>query len=471
MVAAMPLDPIMQLTADQWRASAARDSLPIYARRMFPGYRSATHIDRLIEALEWAVSTPDARLIVTLPPRHSKSVHVSELLPAWFLGRNPGKRIIAASHSASLAYTFSRRVRNQMLHGAWPFFGVKVADDKGAVQAWDIEGQRGGYVAVGVGGSPTGQGGDGIILDDVLRSAADASSQTVRDSIWEWYQGTIRTRLEPGGFIVLTATRWHEDDLTGRLLGAMSAGGEQWRHVHMPAINDKGEPLWPERWPTEALERIRNAVGSRVFEAQYQGRPAPDAGNVFNRDWWQIYDAPPDRQQFDQIIQSWDMTFRETSSGSYIVGQVWGALDADRYLLDQVRFRGDFPAAVSAVRSLTASWPESHEKIVENKANGPAIVATLRKEIPGLIEVQPEGGKEARANAVAWQVESGNVYLPDPKLKPWAQELIDEAAAFPNGAHDDQVDALSQALLRLQDRGPAFADNIGDFFADLYGAG
>jgi predicted phage terminase large subunit-like protein len=718
-----------------------RRRLTHYARRMFSGYQTARHIGKLIEAIEWAVSTPNARLIVTMPPRHSKSVHVSELLPAWFLGMNPDKRIIAASHSAALAYTFSRRVRNQIQHPRWPFPDTEVADDKGAVQAWDIQGRRGGYVAVGVGGSPTGQGGDGIIIDDPLRSAADADSQTVRDSLWEWYQGTIRTRLEPGGFIILTAcmtgdtavlrpdgsttplcdirvgdviatyedgvlasarvldwikhrpdsiyeistksgiiaranarhpflvdrgnkrewvrlrdlkpgdclvrvardtepirasnarltdatnprnargfatrittrlggrpafalprsitnrgatrnssgvtasplptmtvcspnragvalsaieprtrrlekiqrtartvvsslttatrlarfaacsamsatllsdtaipknscskplptsdfttdeivsitpagiedvfditvdrtenfiangvvshnTRWHEDDLTGRLLAAQETGGEQWRHLHMPAIDTEGNALWPERWSASDLERVRAAVGSRVFEAQYQGRPAPDAGNVFNREWWRLYTEEPERGQFDQIIQSWDMTFRETKSGSYIVGQVWGTLGADRYLLDQVRFRGDFPKAVAAVRTMSEQWPESREKIVENKANGPAIVATLRNEIPGLIEVQPEGGKEARANAVAWQVESGNVYLPDPKLHPWAQELIDEAAAFPNGAHDDQVDALSQALLRLQNRPDVWGEDTSAFLRAAFG--
>lgn len=446
-----------------------RRRLASFAVRMYPGYQTAAHITELIEALEWAVSTPNARLIVTMPPRHSKSVHVSELLPAWFLGRYPDKRIIAASHSAALAYTFSRRVRNQMQHPAWPFHDAQVADDKGAVQAWDIHDRRGGYIAVGVGGSPTGQGGDGIIIDDPLRSAADADSQTVRDSLWEWYQGTIRTRLEPGGFIIITATRWHEDDLTGRLLAAQETGGEQWRHLHMPAIDTEGNALWPERWSASDLERVRAAVGSRVFEAQYQGRPAPDAGNVFNREWWRLYTEEPERGQFDQIIQSWDMTFRETKSGSYIVGQVWGTLGADRYLLDQVRFRGDFPKAVAAVRTMSEQWPESREKIVENKANGPAIVATLRNEIPGLIEVQPEGGKEARANAVAWQVESGNVYLPDPKLHPWSQELIDEAAAFPNGAHDDQVDALSQALLRLQNRPDVWGDDTSAFLRAAFG--
>jgi predicted phage terminase large subunit-like protein len=732
----------------------AQASLLAFAQRMYPGYQTSPHIEQLCEAIEWAVSTPNARLIVTMPPRHSKSLNVSEHLPAWFLGRNPDKRVIGASHSASLAYTFSRRVRNKIADYRYPFPGISVADDKGAVQAWDIQNHQGGYVAVGVGGSPTGQGGDLIIIDDPIRGAADAESETVRDALWEWYQGTLRTRLEPNGAIIVTAcmtgdtevtmadgsvkhlkditvgdriatyengrvstsrilhwinhgpdfiyeiktkygkiiranerhpflvdreglrewvrlrdlkagdclirvlcqkghgpaslvptkdarsqpsardtatritarcdgravsdlhpstmspgvtrssnaataspplstmpwskhraddapsaessprpirkpsqptertdgslltiatiparsegycatsatslsviatpknscskpqpisdftpdeivsiapagiedvfdvqvertenfiangvvshnTRWHEDDLTGRLIEAQKAGGESWRHLHLEAINDQGEPLWPERWPLEALERIRSAVGTRVFEAQYQGRPAPAEGGTFKRDWWRFWATDltpkdeaegiverPNLQTFDKIIQSWDMTFRETKSGSYIVGQVWGTLGADRYLLDQVRFRGDFPKAVAAVRTMSEQWPESREKIVENKANGPAIVATLRNEIPGLIEVQPEGGKEARANAVAWQVESGNVYLPDPKLHPWAQELIDEAAAFPNGAHDDQVDALSQALLRLQNRPDVWGEDTSAFLRAAFG--
>jgi len=447
----------------------AQRSLAAFGQRTFSGYQMAAHITELIAALEWAVTTPDARLIVTMPPRHSKSVHVSELLPAWYLGRFPDKRVIGASHSASLAYTFSRRVRNRIADYRWPFPAVTIADDKGAVQAWDLQGHRGGYVAVGVGGSPTGQGADLLTIDDPLRSAADAESETVRDALWEWYQGTMRTRLEPGGAIIVTATRWHDDDLTGRLLAAQDAGGERWRHLHMPAINDAGDALWPERWPLDALERIRTAVGSRVFEAQYQGRPSPAEGDTLKRQWWRYYDDRPPLNLFDRLIQSWDMTFRETAHGSFVVGQVWGALNADRYLLDQVRLRTDFPGSLAAMRDLSDRWPMTHEKLVENKANGPAIVATLKHEIPGLIEVQPDGGKEARANAVSWQIEAGNVYLPDAQRCPWVLDFIEECAAFPNGKHDDQVDAMTQALVRMQRA--SFAALDADLIADLQALG
>ena len=176
------------------------------------------HILTLIDALEWAANTPDARLIVTMPPRHSKSLHVSENFPAWFLGRNPDKRVIAASHTQELANTFSRRVRNKIASERYPFPGVTIAGDKAAVKAWDIDGHLGGYYAVGVGGSPTGHGGDVIVIDDPIKNQADAESETIREALWEWYTGTIRTRLEPEGAIVLTNTRWHDDDLAGRLL-------------------------------------------------------------------------------------------------------------------------------------------------------------------------------------------------------------------------------------------------------------
>lgn len=442
-----------------------------FTSRIFPKYETAHHIRILAEALEWAVKTPDARLIVTMPPRHSKSLHVSENLPAWFLGNNPDKRVIAASHTAALAYTFSRRVRNKFNDPRWPFPTVRIAGDKAAVQAWDIDGRYGGYYAVGVGGAPTGSGGDLIVIDDPIRSAADADSQTVRDALWEWYQGTLRTRLEPGGSIVLTATRWHDDDLTGRLLVAQETGGEQWRHVHMPAIEENGDALWPERWPVDALKRIQQAVGDRVWEAQYQGKPSVAEGNVFKRVWWRFWqhrdaDLPPVRikiadgeyheaevyelpAQLDTQIQSWDMAFKDTKSGSFVVGQVWGKASADVFLLDQVRDQMAFPETVDAVRSLSTSWPKTHEKYVEDKANGPAVVAQLQHEIAGLLPVSPEGGKESRANAVTWMVKAGNVYLPHPAYAPWVWDLIEEASNFPNAKHDDQVDALSQALVHL----------------------
>lgn len=481
-------DEVLRLLAsrseDEWLALAAQKSLRAFCSRMFTDYTRSAHIDLLTSALERAVETPDYRLIVTMPPRHSKSVHVSEHLPAWFLGRFPDRRVMQVSHTAELAFTFSRRVRNKILDPRWPFPRVTVAGDKSAVKAWDISGRLGGYLAVGVGGSPAGHGANLIVIDDPIGSIAVAESEASREALWEWYQGTIRDRLEPGGSMVVTSTRWHEEDLTGHLLSEMRSGGEIWHHLHLPALrasfrpssqdpfapSGKGGPasgsqnprtyedptkleaLWPERWPVSSLLQVKKAVGSRVWEARFQGRPSPMEGGLLQRSWWHFYRSPPARLSGHLI--SADMSFRETKEGSFVVLQVWACLGADRYLLDQSRFRADFPAALAAFRAFCKKWPQARTKLVENKANGPAIVASLRHEVSGINEVNPVGGKLARASAISAQVESGNVYLPDPEFHPWVYDFIEECASFPHGSHDDQVDAMSQALARLEITNP-----------------
>lgn len=471
MVAMHPAyDIAMRYSADEWRQMAARSGLGAFSARMYARYETARHIAELVAALEWAATTPDARLIVTMPPRHSKSLHVSEHLPAWYLGRFPDNRVIGASHTQRLANVFSRRVRNKIAHPRYPFPSVRVAGDKAAVEAWDIEGHEGGYICVGVGGSPVGQGGNLIVIDDPIKNQADADSETMREALWEWYTGTMRTRLEPGGSIVVTATRWHDDDLTGRLLAAEKTGGEQWRHIHMPAIDDEGNALWPERWPIERLRILQGAVGPRVWTAQYQGRPTVPEGEILKSTWWRFWqpigsNLPPVKIKradgsyhlapviplpaaFDEQVQSWDMTFKTTKAGSYVVGQVWAKQAARKFLLDQMRDRYNFPQTIQAFKSLTERWPTTHLKLVEDKANGPAVIDQLASEIPGIVSVSPAGGKEARANAVAWTIEAGDVYLPHPSICPWVWDFIVECAAFPHGKNDDQVDGMSQALVR-----------------------
>ncbi|MDQ3095792.1 MAG: phage terminase large subunit, partial [Actinomycetota bacterium] len=223
-----------------------------------------------------------------------------------------------------------------------------------------------------------------------------------------------------------------------------------WTVLHLPALNDDGTALWPERFSTAELTETKAEIGSRNWEALYQGRPSPSEGGLLKREWWKFYREAP--TVFDRLLTSWDMTFKETKEGSYVVGQVWGQREANYYLLDQMRARMDFPEAVFAVRALAAKWPAVREHVVEDKANGPAVIATLRNKIAGMIPVNPEGGKEARANAVSPMIEAGNVYLPDPLTAPWIHDFIEECAAFPMGANDDQVDAMSQALVRLRPR-------------------
>lgn len=428
---------------------------------MVPNYQTSNHIHELVNALEWAVATPNARLIVDLPPRHSKSLHVSENLPAWYLGNHPDKRVIAASHTASLAYTFSRRVRNKISHPRYPFPSVTIAGDKASVQAWDIAGFQGGYMAVGVSGTPVGAGADLILLDDPIRSSADADSENVRAALWEWYQGDIRTRLEPGGSIILTATRWHFDDLAGRLLDEQRHGGESWRHLHMPAIDDDGAALWPERWPLETLEAIKTAVGMRVWTSQYQGNPVPADGGLFKDWWWQRYTTPPKLTTLDLVL---DSAFKDGVGNDYSVFALWGSDGrGSSYLLNLWRQKVQYPdlmrLAHTAHAWATTTFPGLHVPLViEDKASGQSAIQTLKRPmatldgptLPALpivpFPVKSTESKQARAEGITPMIEGGRVFVPE--HAPWLADWIDEHQKFPNGAHDDMVDTTVMALAR-----------------------
>lgn len=460
-------------------ATDEQQRLAAFTQRMYPPFMPAAHIDTLHRELTRAVSMPGARLIVTMPPRHSKSLNVSEHLPAWFLGNHPDKRVIAASHTASLAYTFSRRVRNKISDPRWPFPGIAVADDKGAVSAWDIAGRLGGYVSVGVGGSPTGVGADLILIDDPIRSQQDADSQTVRDALWEWYQGTLYTRLEPGGSIVLTATRWHDDDLTGRLLDAQQHGGDQWRHIHMPAIDDDGNPLWPERWSIESLERIRQAVGTKVFESQYQGRPVPGEGGTFKHEWWQRYRELPQIVGIDIAV---DSAFKTGTANDYSAFSAWARSAAgDAYLVNVWRERVAFPDLIrlgyTAADWCAGSFPDVESLLaVEDQASGQSAIQMWQSGEYGrslsvvAVPVAGQGSKLSRAESVTPFVEGGRAYIPEDGAFPWLADWLTEHDRFPSGKHDDMVDTTAIALSRLMQSRSGWDDlqsGLGGWFGEM----
>lgn len=428
---------------------------------MFPGYRPQWFHLLLAACLEAVERGEIDRLIVTMPPRHGKSEQVSVRFPAWYLGRNPDKRVIATSYAAHLARRFSGQARNQLLDERWPF-PVELSLDTQSKESWDLAGRRGGYISAGVGGPITGQGAHLLLIDDPVKNAQEAESEAFRDAVWEWYTSTAYTRLEEGGAIVVVQTRWHADDLAGRLIkqAEEDPDADQWVVLNLPAIAEADEPwgrktgeaLWPAKYDLSKLQRIKKAIGSRFFDALYQQRPSAAEGTILKRAWWRHWTAMPDR--FDQVLLSWDMAFKDTKGSDFVVGQVWGTKGADAYLLDQTRGRLDFPATVKAFEEQAKKWPQARTKLVEDKANGSAVIDTLKHQIPGLVPIEPEGGKQARAAAVSWYVEAGNVYLPDPKLPGygWVNEFVDEASQFPLGSHDDQVDACTQALNRIANR-------------------
>jgi predicted phage terminase large subunit-like protein len=312
-----------------------------------------------------------------------------------------------------------------------------------------------------------------LVIDDPLKGRAEADSEVYRNGAWDWWTETARTRLAPHAPVVMVNTRWHELDLSGRLI-TDDQEQHHWRVVNIPAQCESGDdPLGrePEQYmisarlnpdgsqrTVEQWRQIRRDVGERGWSALYQGRPAPAEGAMLKRAWWRYGTTPayylrPDGSAhahgMDQVIQSWDMAFKDAATSSYVVGQVWGKRGADAFLLDQVRDHMDFPTTCRAVEALSAKWPQASLKLIEDKANGPAVIAQLRKKVPGMVPVSPKDSKEARVAAISPFVEAGNVHLPDPLHTPWVDGFVSEASQFPTGTHDDQVDALTQAVSRL----------------------
>lgn len=297
-----------------------------------------------------------------------------------------------------------------------------------------------------------------LIVDDPISNMQEALSQRVRDSVWDWFTSTAYTRLSPGGGCIVMCTRWHLDDIVGRLIAASNDGsGETWEVIEYPAIAEHdeqyrkaGEALHPERFDEKAFERIRKSVGERVWASLYQQHPVPDGGAMFKSDWIQHWSPATLPKVFDAHVLSWDMTFKGTDNSDFVVGQVWAKSGANFYLLDQVRGRWDFVKSLEMFVKFADKWPQVRRKLVEDKANGPAIISTLKKHISGIVPITPKESKEARAFAVTTLFEAGNVFLPPVDMYPWVKsELLPELLSFPAAAHDDIVDSLTQALSDL----------------------
>ena len=444
-------------------------------------------LDLIDSELVRLVNEPGGRLIISMPPQQGKSTRVSQIFPVWALIRDPDLPVIVASYGEQLAERNGETIRNLIQWNA-PKLGIDIEHGSSAKKRWRLEGRKGGVLSAGIGSGMTGWASGLTIIDDPIKDRIEADSETYRERVWGWWRDVAQTRLAPGAPVVLVLTRWHTDDLAGRLLAAED--GHRWRVVNIPAQADhhpsKGETDPLGRKPGEYLqsarrerdpknpsgagrpmsdddwEKIKVGVGSRTWNALYQGRPAPAEGGAFQRTWWKRWDQPP--ALVHGVIQSWDMTFKGTDHSDFVVGQVWAVDGPNMYLLDQARGRWSFVETVRQVELMRERWPQTTATLVEDKANGTAVIDLLSRRIPGLIPVQPQGGKEVRAAAVSPFVEAGNVWLPAGQR--WADDLIEEAAAFPNSSHDDQVDALTQALTYMHLTQPAQRD-FGTAFWDI----
>lgn len=426
-------------------------------------------LDILDAALVDVKSGKNARLIFTMPPQEGKSQRVSRWFPLWFLINNPEARIVVVSYAHGLARRWGQAVRDEI--DGHPEIGLKIRADAAAAHEWRLDGHRGGMITVGVGAGLTGRPADLMIIDDPLSGQQDADSDTMRENLKLWWRGTGSTRLSPMGRVVIVQTRWHEDDLAGWLYTEQP---KRWRKINIPAQADHdpdaGETDILDRRPGEFMvsaqgrsledwEQRKEDAGSRGWTAVYQGNPTPLEGGIFKRAWWHYAqieqgirrsDGTVDAPGFDQLIISVDATFKDSKHSDFVVMQVWGKRGSRCSLLDQVRGRWDFPTTCTQLELLAAKWPKAGLKLIEDKANGPAIIAQLRTKVPGLVPFTPVDSKEARANAVAPFVEAGNVELPNPQVHKWVNEFVDECAAFGSGGkNDDMVDTMTQALHRL----------------------
>lgn len=490
-----------------WDAVGAKDaeSMPAspveQAQELESGYQIVPHVAYLGERLKVAVADVERgvsrKILVSMPPRHGKTEQISVYLPVWLLRRNHKAKIGIISHSPTLATVWGRRIRRLVeRHG--PRLGLSIAPDAGAVGEWETP-EGGGVTSRSIGQALAGVGFNVLIIDDPTRDFAAAHSAPARQAVWDWWTANAVTRLEPPSLVIVVQTRWHDDDLTGRLLSHEHEGDpSEWEQIIIPAIAGKddvlgraeGEPLLSPLIPGEtkeqALERfaeLKRNVGSYTWAALYQQSPQPSQGAIFNVGWWRYWTTDPgqvtddgkvvlltnDMVRTGRVITSWDATFKDTASSDYVVGQRWARIGANRFLLDQSRDRRSFTGTIAEMKRFTEqgfAHEFAHEHLVEDKANGPAILDSLRDEISGLKPVNPRGSKEARARAITPEIESGNVFLPMPPPKgdkthphAWVNDFLDEARSFPTGEHDDQIDSATQALDELRTQGGAHISN------------
>lgn len=469
------------------------------AQEIDAGYVARPHVQYLSERVAHAVRDVERghnrQMAVSMPPRAGKSTLLSIYTPLWLLRRHPEWKIVTASYDGGLTAAWAKQVRTIIEEK--PELGISLARDGGAGSRWATR-EGGGIYATSTRGALTGRGARVIIIDDPVRDFVEAHSQLMRNHLWDWWLSVAQTRLEPPHLVLVVQTRWHEDDFMGRLLSPDYEGDpREWEKISLPAIAEQndvlgrapGEPLYSpllDETEDEALDRwdkIKRSVGTYTFAGMYQQRPAPAKGAIFDSGWWRYWTSDPDRATADgrivyldpetrssaRWVDSWDCTFKGGTGGTgdWVVGQRWMRDGANRYLVGQQRARWTFTETIAAMKR----WTETdnpvvspggqfvHERLIEDKANGSAIIDVLNRQISGLKPINPTSSKESRARAVTPEIESGNVYLPHPgdPGNEWVTDLLSELRNFPNDANDDQVDALTQALGALRNVQPGRA--------------
>ena len=429
-----------------------------FCKYVWPEMLVGEHHLKIAEALDRVIAGKCKRLMIAMPPRHGKSQMGSYLFPAYLMGKLPQSKLIVGSHTAELAQRFGRMIRNLVEDERYAelFPNTKLSVDSKAAGRWNTN-AGGEAFFIGKGGAMTGRGGDIVVLDDIL-DEQDAVSETAMENTWEWYTSGPRQRLQPNGAIIIINTRWKTDDLSGRLLRQMGQlKSDQWEILEFPAILPSGNPLWPGYWALDELEKVKMSIGLKKWNAQWQQQPTNDDGAILKREWWRRwkYDEPPN---CSYIIQTMDTAYSKKETADFSVIATWGVFrpSADEgpglMLLSVKKGRWDFPELKRVAKSEYMYW-QPDNVLIEAKATGTPLQHELRRMGIPVTMYSPGGrrtgqDKVSRANAIAPILESGMVWYPEDEE--FAQEMVEECAAFPNGSNDDQVDAMVMALMRFR---------------------
>ena len=429
-----------------------------FCKYVWPEMLVGEHHIKIAEALDRVIAGKCKRLMIAMPPRHGKSQMGSYLFPAYLMGKLPQSKLIVGSHTAELAQRFGRMIRNLVEDERYAelFPNTKLSVDSKAAGRWNTN-AGGEAFFIGKGGAMTGRGGDIVVLDDIL-DEQDAVSETAMENTWEWYTSGPRQRLQPNGAIIIINTRWKTDDLSGRLLRQQGQlKSDQWEILEFPAILPSGNPLWPGYWALDELEKVKMSIGLKKWNAQWQQQPTNDDGAILKREWWRRwkYDEPPN---CSYIIQTMDTAYSKKETADFSVIATWGVFrpNADEgpglMLLSVKKGRWDFPELKRVAKAEYVYW-QPDNVLIEAKATGTPLQHELRKMGIPVTMYSPGGrrtgqDKVSRANAVAPILESGMVWYPEDEE--FAQDMVEECAAFPNGSNDDQVDAMVMALMRFR---------------------
>ena len=462
--AAIPEDKLRRLAALMERAKAlevskkSRENFLEYTKQVWPEFIGGRHHKVIAEKFEKLARGEIKRLIINMPPRHTKSEFASFLLPSWLIGRRPTLKIMQTTHTAELAYRFGRKVRNLMDSEEYRkvFPDVLLRADSKAAGRWETD-DGGEYFAAGVGGAVTGRGADLLIIDDP-HSEQDALSPTALEHAYEWYTSGPRQRLQPGGAIVIVMTRWAENDLTGKVLkqSARDILADKWEVVEFPALMPSDEPLWPEFWKKEDLLAVKGSLSVGKWEAQWQQNPTSETSAILKREWWKKWDKD-ELPKLHYVMQSYDTAFSKQSSADYSAITTWGVFYPVEHgppniiLMDAQKGRWDFPDLRRTALEEYKYWnPEC--VLIEAKASGMPLTQELRTMGIPVVNYSPSRGndKHVRVNSISPLFEAGMVWAPDAR---WAEEVIEECAQFPAGEHDDYVDTVTQALRRFREGG------------------